>query len=190
MTIASGMRPRLPSYVRRKPLPCAVVRLLAVALCASFVIFGSVQDAHAVPDGPLGPYLEHLEPFALAWPADGTVTDGFGPRWGRMHLGVDIGILRSLDVRAAAAGTVTEVGYLAGFEGYGNVVLVDVGDGYSTLYAHLTSPSVTPGEWLDSGDAVGVAGCTGSCTGTHLHFELRQDGEPIDPEPYLTSFLG
>jgi murein DD-endopeptidase MepM/ murein hydrolase activator NlpD len=180
----------LPSYVRRKPLPCAVVRLLAVALCASFVIFGSVQDAHAVPDGPLGPYLEHLEPFALAWPADGTVTDGFGPRWGRMHLGVDIGILRSLDVRAAAAGTVTEVGYLAGFEGYGNVVLVDVGDGYSTLYAHLTSPSVTPGEWLDSGDAVGVAGCTGSCTGTHLHFELRQDGEPIDPEPYLTSFLG
>jgi murein DD-endopeptidase MepM/ murein hydrolase activator NlpD len=190
MTIASGMRPRLPSYVRRKPLPCAVVRLLAVALCASFVIFGSVQDAHAVPDGPLGPYLEHLEPFALAWPADGTVTDGFGPRWGRMHLGVDIGILRSLDVRAAAAGTVTEVGYLAGFEGYGNVVLVDVGDGYSTLYAHLTSPSVTPGEWLDSGDAVGVAGCTGSCTGTHLHFELRQDGEPIDPQPYLTSFLG
>jgi murein DD-endopeptidase MepM/ murein hydrolase activator NlpD len=190
MTIASGMRPRLPSYVRRKPLPCAVVRLLAGALCASFVIFGSVQDAHAVPDGPLGPYLEHLEPFALAWPADGTVTDGFGPRWGRMHLGVDIGILRSLDVRAAAAGTVTEVGYLAGFEGYGNVVLVDVGDGYSTLYAHLTSPSVTPGEWLDSGDAVGIAGCTGSCTGTHLHFELRQDGEPIDPEPYLTSFLG
>ena len=167
------------------------MRLLLGALCASFVIFGPVQNAYAVPDGPLGPYLEHLEPFALAWPADGTVTDGFGPRWGRAHLGLDIGILRSLDVRAAAAGTVTEVGYLAGFEGYGNVVLVDVGDGFSNLYAHLTAPSVTPGEWLNTGDPVGIAGCTGSCTGTHLHFELRQDGVPIDPAPYLTSsFVG
>lgn len=167
------------------------MRLLLGAFCASFVMLGLVQSAHAVPDGPLAPYFEHLEPFALAWPADGTVTDGFGPRWGREHLGLDIGILRSLDVRAAAAGTVTEVGYLAGFEGYGNVVLVDVGDGFSNLYAHLTSPSVTPGEWLDAGDPVGVAGCTGSCTGTHLHFELRRDGVPVDPAPYLTSsYLG
>ena len=163
------------------------MRLLLGALCASFVILGPIPSAHALPDGPLRPYLEHLEPFALAWPADGTVTDGFGPRWGREHLGLDIGILRSLDVRAAAAGTVTEVGYLAGFEGYGNVVLVDVGDGYSTLYAHLASPSATVGEWLDAGDPVGVAGCTGSCTGTHLHFELRQNGVPIDPAAYLTS---
>ncbi len=167
------------------------MRLLLGALCASFVIFGPVQGAHAVPDGPLRPYLEHLEPFALAWPADGTVTDGFGPRWGREHLGLDIGILRSLDVRSAAPGTVTEVGYLPGFEGYGNVVLVDVGDGYSTLYAHLASPRATVGEWLDAGDPVGIAGCTGSCTGTHLHFELRQNGVPIDPAAYLTSaYLG
>ncbi len=167
------------------------MRLLLGALCASFVIFGPVQSAHAVPDGPLRPYLEHLEPFALAWPADGTVTDGFGQRWGRQHLGLDIGILRSLDVRSAAAGTVTEVGYLPGFEGYGNVVLVDVGDGYSTLYAHLASPRATVGEWLDAGEPVGVAGCTGSCTGTHLHFELRQNGVPIDPAAYLTSaYLG
>src|SRR5688572_16066572 len=165
------------------------MRPLFGALCALLVMLLPAQPAAAVPDGPLGPYLEHLEPFALAWPADGTVTDGFGPRWGRMHLGVDIGILRSLDVRAAASGTVAEVGYLTGFEGYGNVVIVDFGDGYSGLYAHLTSASVTPGEWLDAGDSVGVAGCTGSCTGTHLHFELRRDGTPIDPSPYLTGFF-
>jgi len=79
------------------------MRLLLGALCASLVSFGSVGSAHAVPDGPLRPYLEHLEPFALAWPADGVVTDGYGPRWGRMHLGMDIGILRSLDVRASAS---------------------------------------------------------------------------------------
>ena len=146
--------------------------------------------AAARPDGPLRPYLEYQQRLVLDWPANGTVTDGFGPRWGRTHLGIDIGILRSLDVRAASSGTVAEVGYLTGFEGYGNVVIVDFGDGYSGLYAHLTSASVTPGEWLDAGDSVGVAGCTGSCTGTHLHFELRRDGAPIDPSPYLTGFFG
>ena len=165
------------------------MRLLLGALCASLVSLASVQSAHAVPDGPLEPYLERLQPFALAWPADGTITDRYGPRWGRMHLGVDIGMLRSLDVRAAASGTVTDVGYVAGLEGYGNVVIVDYGDGYSGLYAHLTSASVTPGEWLDAGEMVGIAGCTGSCTGTHLHFELRRDGLPIDPAPYLAGFF-
>jgi murein DD-endopeptidase MepM/ murein hydrolase activator NlpD len=143
------------------------------------------SPAAAVPDGPLGPYLERDEPLALGWPADGTLTDGFGPRWGRMHLGLDIGILQSLELRAAAAGTVTEVGYLDGYAGYGNVVVLDVGDGYSLLYAHLSSVGVVPGQWLDAGDPVGVAGCTGSCTGTHLHFELRRDGVPVDPAPFL-----
>ena len=76
-------------------------------------------------------YLEHLEPLTLEWPADGTMTDGYGPRWGRMHLGIDVGILQSLDVRAAASGTVTAAGWLTGYEGYGNVVTVDVGGGYS-----------------------------------------------------------
>ena len=157
------------------------------ALCACLVMLVSVQPAHAVPDGPLRPSLESLEPLALAWPADGTVTDGFGPRWGRMHLGVDVGILRSPDVRAAAAGTVTDTGWLAGYSGYGNVVVTDVGDGFSLVYAHLSSFSVSPGEWLDAGQSLGVAGCTGSCTGTHLHFELRRDGVPIDPGPYLSA---
>ncbi len=141
--------------------------------------------ALAVPDGDLRAYLDHLEPFALDWPADGTVTDGYGPRWGRMHLGLDIGILNSLDVKAAAAGTVTETGYLAGYEGYGNVVLVDVGDGFSTLYAHLSSADVAHGQWVAAGKRLGSAGCTGSCTGTHLHFELRRDGVPVDPAPFL-----
>ena len=159
--------------------------LLAVALCASSVTLASSPPAHAVPDGPLGVYLEHLEPLALTWPANGTVTDGFGMRWGRPHLGIDIGILRSLEVRAAAAGTVTATGYLAGYAGYGNVVILDVGDGYELLYAHLSVPTVQIGEWLDRDEPLGLAGCTGSCTGTHLHFELRRDGVPVDPTPYL-----
>ena len=155
------------------------------ALVASFLLGATAQPAAAVPDVPLRIYLEHLEPLALTWPAQGTVTDGFGYRWGRMHLGIDVGMLRSLDVRAAAAGTVTATGYLLGYEGYGNVVLVDVGEGHEVLYAHLAAADVQLGQWLDRGDRLGTAGCTGSCTGTHLHFELRQAGVPVDPAPFM-----
>jgi murein DD-endopeptidase MepM/ murein hydrolase activator NlpD len=67
-------------------------------------------------------------PLTLAWPAEGTVTDGFGPRWGRTHTGLDIGILTRLSVTAAAAGTVEATGSLPGYSGYGNVVLIDHGE--------------------------------------------------------------
>jgi murein DD-endopeptidase MepM/ murein hydrolase activator NlpD len=155
------------------------------ALCALLVSLSLVSPANAVVDGPIDLYLEHLEPLTLEWPAAGTQTDGFGPRWGRMHFGIDIGILRSLDVHAATSGTVAAAGYLTGYEGYGNVVAVDAGGGYSVLYAHLSEANVVPGQWVDTGDLIGLAGCTGSCTGTHLHFELRQHGVPVDPAPYL-----
>ena len=161
------------------------MRLLLGATCATVVTLASAAPASAVPDGPLRPYLAHLEPLALTWPADGTVTDGFGLRWGRPHLGIDIGILRSEDVRAAAAGTVTATGYLEGYEGYGNVVMVDVGEGYETLYAHLATSTVRVGDWVDRDAPLGIAGCTGSCTGTHLHFELRRAGASVDPAPLL-----
>jgi murein DD-endopeptidase MepM/ murein hydrolase activator NlpD len=80
---------------------------------------------------------------------------------------------------------VTAAGWLTGYEGYGNVVTVDIGSGYSLLYAHLSVAHAVPGQWVDAGDSIGRAGCTGSCTGTHLHFELRKNGAPIDPFPYL-----
>ena len=157
--------------------------LAAFAALLSVLFFAA--PAHAVPDVPIDVYLEHVEPLSLDWPAYGAMTDGYGPRWGRMHLGVDIGILTSLDVRAATSGTVTAAGWLTGYEGYGNVVTVDIGAGYSLLYAHLSVVGVVPGQWVDAGDPIGQAGCTGSCTGTHLHFELRKNGAPIDPFPYL-----
>ncbi|MGH3071003.1 MAG: M23 family metallopeptidase [Gaiellaceae bacterium] len=160
-----------------RPLACVLGALLSVLVLST--------PAQALPDVPIEFYLEHVEPLSLAWPADGTMTDGFGPRWGRMHLGVDVGILRSLDVRAATSGTVTAAGWLTGYEGYGNVVTLDIGGGYSLLYAHLTQAYVVPGQWLEAGATVGEAGCTGSCTGTHLHFELRENGAPIDPFPFL-----
>jgi murein DD-endopeptidase MepM/ murein hydrolase activator NlpD len=159
--------------------------LLATAVAAAAALLLS-PAALARPDAPLQPFLAHqAEIAALAWPADGTITDGFGPRWGRMHTGIDIGILRSTDVVAAASGRVAAIGVISGYEGYGTVVLVDIGGGFETLYAHLESASVRLGQWIAGGEPIGIAGCTGYCTGTHLHFELRRDGVAIDPARVL-----
>jgi murein DD-endopeptidase MepM/ murein hydrolase activator NlpD len=118
---------------------------------------------------------------SLQWPAQGTITSPFGPDGGRWHPGLDIGILQSLDVRAADDGVVVLAGFMQGYDGYGAIVAVQHRYGYSTLYAHLSQPLVRPGERVSRGELIGIAGCTGWCTGTHLHFELRYRGLPVDP---------
>lgn len=118
---------------------------------------------------------------SLQWPAEGTITSPYGRDGYRWHPGLDIGILRSLDVRAAAEGVVTLAGYMPGYDGYGAIVAVQHEEGYSTLYAHLSRPLVRPGQQVRTGQLLGIAGCTGWCTGTHLHFELRYRGLPADP---------
>jgi murein DD-endopeptidase MepM/ murein hydrolase activator NlpD len=137
--------------------------------------------------GPAAAHTDGGWGLTLAWPAQGTVTRGFG--WdGTMsewHTGVDIGSLRSLDVVAAAPGVVEATGYSTGYEGYGKIVLVDLGGGLEALYGHLDSVAVDVGAVVVAGQHLGVAGCTGYCTGTHLHFELREDGVAIDPSPLL-----
>jgi len=120
-------------------------------------------------------------PAWSAWPAQGTVTSPFGDDGGRWHPGIDIGILRSSAVRAAEPGRVVAVGERRGFEGYGNLVKVALGNGWVALYAHLAGWRVRVGEHVAAGQRLGTAGCTGWCTGTHLHFELRRFGRPVDP---------
>ena len=152
-----------------------VVRVAGVVVCALFF----VHPAAAKTDGPA-----QLE---LHWPADGTVTSPFGWDGGRPHDGLDIGILRSLDVSAAAPGLVSAAGYLPGYEGYGLTVVIRHAEHYSALYAHLSRAGVRRGDYVGAGQKLGLAGCTGSCTGTHLHFELRYRSRPIDPRPLLTA---
>jgi murein DD-endopeptidase MepM/ murein hydrolase activator NlpD len=127
-------------------------------------------------------------PFAL--PLRGRLESGFGYRWGRLHAGVDISVLGTDRVHAALAGTVVKVGFQNQYAGYGNIVLLRHGNGLATLYAHLARMDVSAGERVERGELLGRAGCTGSCTGQHLHFEVRVAGKPVNPMPYLKDVAG
>ncbi len=111
----------------------------------------------------------------------GVVTSGFGWRWGRMHEGIDISAPTGTAVRAAASGSVVFAGVMGG---YGNIVVIDHGNGLATAYAHLSSIWIGGGS-VSQGQGVGAVGCTGSCTGPHLHFEVRVNGSAVDPMGYL-----
>jgi len=113
-------------------------------------------------------------------PAQGTITSSFGRDGGRWHPGIDIGILRSLAVRAAVPGRIVHVGEVRGYEGYGNVVVVR-SRGYQEVYAHLAAWRVRVGQFVIPGERIATACCTGWCTGTHLHFEVRKDGTAVSP---------
>ena len=118
----------------------------------------------------------------LVWPCDGVVVSGFGMRWGRMHEGIDIGCAFGTANRAAAAGTVIHSGWLGG---YGNLVVVDHGNGLSTAYAHASALLVGVGQRVAQGETVSLVGSTGNSSGPHLHFEVRVNGVAVDPLFYL-----
>ncbi len=116
------------------------------------------------------------------WPCDGVVVSGFGMRWGRMHEGIDIGCAYGTPNRAAASGTVIYSGWLGG---YGNLIVVDHGNGLSTAYAHASSLLVGVGQSVSQGETVSLVGSTGNSSGPHLHFEVRVNGQAVDPLFYL-----
>jgi murein DD-endopeptidase MepM/ murein hydrolase activator NlpD len=121
--------------------------------------------------------------MSIAWPLDGPITGGFGLR-GRHHHhdGIDIDGAEGEEVRAVAAGIVVH----SGSEGkYGKTIVIDHGDGVTTLYAHASRLLVREGDRVDRGESIAEVGATGNAHGTHLHFEVRRDGHPVDPLPYL-----
>jgi len=125
----------------------------------------------------------------LAVPIPGApITSGFGPRvhpiYGdvRMHTGIDFGASYGTPIHAAADGVVVSAGPLGG---YGNATVIDHGNGLATLYGHQSSIIVVPGQRVQRGQVIGYVGCTGLCTGPHLHFEVRVRGTPVDPMQYL-----
>lgn len=136
----------------------------------------------------------------FGWPCPGfyTLTSGFGPRWGTHHSGIDIssGGIAGAPVVASMSGTVISVvtgcphDYSKSSScgcggGYGNYVIIQHSDGYSTLYAHMSSVAVSSGQSVSQGQTIGYVGSTGFSTGPHLHFEVRINGNRVDPEQYL-----
>lgn len=118
----------------------------------------------------------------LIWPVSGPITSPFGWRWGRMHQGIDIGVPMGTPIKAAAAGTIIYCGWESG---YGNLTVIDHGGNLATAYGHQSSIAVSCGEQVAQGQVIGYVGCTGHCTGPHLHFEVRVGGNPVDPMGYL-----
>ena len=135
---------------------------------------------------PVGPDFDGIPRFTM--PVVGTPTSGYGNRIDPIqhkeikHPGYDLAAKTGTPVSAAAAGTVVQAGP-AGT--YGNLVTVRHGNGVETRYAHLSATTVKAGDHVDAGQQIGNVGTTGYSTGPHLHFEVRKDGQPIDPAPFL-----
>jgi peptidoglycan DL-endopeptidase CwlO len=146
-------------------------------------IQAQIQAASSTETTPLpaGP-IQGGSGGGMIWPVTGPVVSPFGPRWGRMHEGIDIAVPAGTPIRAAQSGNVI---LAAPTSGYGNYTCIDHGGGLSSCYAHQSSYATTTGANVSQGVVIGYVGCTGSCFGDHLHFEIRVNGAAVDPMGYL-----
>ncbi len=120
---------------------------------------------------------------SFAWPTvGGYVSSKQGPRWGKMHKGIDIARPSDMTIKAADNGVVVFAGWGGG---YGNKIIIDHQNGFRTLYGHMASLNVKEGQTVSKGSAIGVMGATGDATGVHLHFEVYQNGSLVNPLSYL-----
>ena len=145
-------------------------------------IQAQIQAATETPTTPLpaGPIQGASSGFI--WPVNGPVTSPFGWRWGRMHEGIDIA-RPSRHPDPGREGGQRDPRRL--HAGYGNYTCIDHGGGLSTCYAHQSSYATSVGASVAQGEVIGYVGCTGSCFGDHLHFEVRVNGAAVDPLGYL-----
>lgn len=118
----------------------------------------------------------------IDWPVNGTVTSPFGGRWGRLHAGIDIAVPVGTAVHAADGGTVRIAGWVGG---YGNYVCVQHTSSMSTCYGHNSKLLVSVGQTVSKHQVIAASGNTGHSTGPHVHFEVRINGNPVDPMGYL-----
>ncbi|TFV88112.1 M23 family metallopeptidase [Blastococcus sp. CT_GayMR20] len=160
------------------------------------LLWPTAQARAADPAGTAAGVCPGLPVPAGSWirPTAGQLTSGYGTRWGTLHAGADIAGPRDTPVYAAADGTVLTAACTSAYcdrdgslsvAGYGNLVELDHGAGVTTRYGHLSAYTVTPGQPVSAGTLLGFQGSTGNSTGVHLHFEVRVDGAPLDPVPWL-----
>jgi murein DD-endopeptidase MepM/ murein hydrolase activator NlpD len=136
------------------------------------------------PSLPAGPIRKGSGQFI--WPVNGPITSPFGPRTfngvTENHPGIDIGVPTGTPIRAAASGIVR---IAAPTGGYGNYTCIDHGGGISTCYGHQQRFAVSVGQHVTQGQVIGYSDCTGYCFGPHVHFEVRINGQVVDPMNYL-----
>ena len=132
----------------------------------------------------LGAWRIAVQKIPFAHPLNETFqyTSGFGSRWGTMHYGTDMAAKHGSAILATADGVIN----FAGWEkGYGKLIKIKHDFGYETRYAHLSKINVSVGQRISQGDQIGKMGNTGRSTGTHLHYEIRRNGKPINPMKYI-----
>jgi peptidoglycan hydrolase-like protein with peptidoglycan-binding domain len=134
---------------------------------------GSSRRGTGTPTGPVRFFR----------PVRAPTGDGFGWRWGRMHTGLDFPAPSGTPVGAGGVGVVKFAGWNTG--GYGYLIVISHRLGYESWYAHLSGVYVSAGQSVVGGTRIGAVGSTGHSTGPHLHFEVRHNGTPINPAPYL-----
>jgi murein DD-endopeptidase MepM/ murein hydrolase activator NlpD len=180
----TAKRAALRAVVRERAASERAIRDLEEDSRALAALIQSLQSGAA-----LGPHRS-LSAFIL--PLRGNVTSRFGFRrhpvfrLRQFHQGLDIAAARGTPVLAASAGRVLFAGW---YGGYGKLVVLDHGQGISTLYGHLSAILVKPGQAIAQGQPIGRVGSTGYSTGPHLHYEVRQNGRPIDPGPAWSSLF-
>jgi murein DD-endopeptidase MepM/ murein hydrolase activator NlpD len=142
-------------------------------------IAAKLAPGNALPAGPI-----QGGSHGIIWPVNGPIVSGFGWRFGHteFHEGVDIAVPTGTPIRAAASGTVAIAGWVGG---YGNYTCIDHGGGLSTCYGHQESFAVSSGQQVTQGQVIGYSDCTGHCFGPHVHFEVRINGQAVDPMGYL-----
>jgi murein DD-endopeptidase MepM/ murein hydrolase activator NlpD len=177
-----GLRPKMEgpaSIAKESPLMPTVRESLAEFSTLRTVTFSRIQGRNQFMRGGYMPSL---------WPVSGSLVSFFGKRTdpfsgeGAIHTGLDISVPSGTPVRAAADGIITQAGP---FAGYGRIIMVNHGGGCSTYYAHLSRFEVLPGQSVRRGDVIGYSGATGRATSPHLHYEVRMNGVPVNPYPYL-----
>ena len=201
-----SFKKEIPATVTPAPAPSETApQLRPIAPAPSVVVEAAAPiptDAHVIPPPPhllkqtagvialpgrtltaTGGY--ETSNIAISTPLQ--VNSGFGYRSGRMHTGIDFQASWGDSVGVSMAGTIAFAGVK---HGYGNVIVVDHGDGISTYYAHLSAIYVGLGQAVAAGQVIGAIGSTGRSTGPHLHYEVRINGHPVNPTSTISFVNG
>jgi murein DD-endopeptidase MepM/ murein hydrolase activator NlpD len=196
---AAAQRAKEVAQARRRQVDAKLLALhqaraekarVAGAVAARIRDYTAEAEAQAAQESSLNALINNESGFTggavsasgLIWPVRGRLTSGFGRRWGRLHAGLDIAAPTGTPIHAAKAGRVIFAGRM---NGYGNVIVIDHGGGFSTLYAHQSRLGSSKGQAVSQGQVIGYVGSTGHSTGPHCHFETRFGGSPRNPRPYL-----